>query len=261
VSAIPSAAHVVGTIAQREFRIALRRKFLRTILLLGFLPPIGAAVVLIIRLLIKQMQGHDTGWDPLPFLLGFQTIPVFLAALGLGTPAVSRDRAEDVLYLYAVRPVNPSLYAAGKMLAVFLPCFLVLLVPIVMVITVRQGILGSDAAPLDSLADFGRAVVLTFGLAVALAGATVGPSAATKRGRWALLLSLAIIMLPDTILRVFGHRDDWAIGPVNVAKFLVETMFEHREWLSSIGHLAILLAWGVAGFLLTRWRVAREMIP
>jgi len=261
VNTIPSAAHVVGTIAQREFRIALRRKFLRLILIMGFLPPIGAAVVLIIRLLLRQMQGHDTGWDPLPFLLGFQTIPVFLAALGLGTPAVSRDRAEDVLYLYAVRPVNPSLYAAGKMLAVFLPAFLVLFLPVVMVITVRQGILGSDAAPLDSLADLGRATVLTLGLAAALAGATVGPSAATKRGRWALLLSLAIITLPDTILRVFGLDGDWAIGPLNVSHKLVETLFVSKAWPESLGHLAILLTWGAAGFLLTRWRVAREMIP
>jgi ABC-type transport system involved in multi-copper enzyme maturation permease subunit len=261
VTAVPSAGHVVGTIAQREFRIALRRKFLRLILILGFLPPIGAAVVLIIRLLLKQMQGHDVGWDPLPFLLQFQTIPVFLAALGLGTPAVSRDRAEDVLYLYAVRPVSPSLYAAGKMLAVFLPAYIVLLMPIVMVITVRQGILGADAAWLDSAADLGRAVVLTFGLALALAGATVGPSAATKRGRWAMLLALAVILLPDTILRVFGHRDDWGIGPLTVAKHLVETLFVDHEWLPSIGHLAILVAWGAAGFLVTRWRVAREMIP
>lgn len=261
MSAVPSAGHVIGTIAQREFRIALRRRFLRTILILGFLPPIGAAVVLIIRLLLKQMQGHDVGWDPLPFLLNFQAIPVFLAALGLGTPAVSRDRSEDVLYLYAVRPVNPSLYAAGKMLAVFLPAFLVMLFPIAMVITIRQGILGSDAAPLHSLADFGRAFVLTFGLAVAMAGATVGPSAATKRGRWALLLSLAIMTLPDTILRVFGLDGDWAIGPLNVSHKLVETLFESKVWMESLGHLAILLTWGAAGFLLTRWRVAREMIP
>lgn len=257
----PSSVHIIGTIAQREFRIAMRRKFLRLILILGFLPPVGAAVVLVIRLLLRQMQGTDVGWDPLPHLLQFQTIPVFLAALGLGTPAVSRDRAEDVLYLYAVRPVSPSLYAAGKMLAVFLPAFIVLFLPTIMVLAVRQGILGSEAAPLESLADLGKAALLTLGAAVALAGATVGPSAATKRGRWALLMSLAIMTLPDTILRVFDLGDDWAIGPINVARLLVDTMFKDPALLPSIGHLAILFAWGAAGFLLTRWRVSREMIP
>ncbi|MDZ4804485.1 MAG: hypothetical protein SGI90_06465 [Candidatus Eisenbacteria bacterium] len=261
MTGIPSSIHVISTIAQREFRIAMRRKFLRVILVMGFLPPIGAAVVLIVRLLLRQMQGTDVGWDPLPFLLQFQTIPVFLAALGLGTPAVSRDRAEDVLYLYAVRPVSPTLYAAGKMLAVFLPVFIVLFMPIVMVIAVRQGILGSEAAPLDSLADLGKAALLTLGAAAALAGATVGPSAATKRGRWALLLSLAVMTLPDTVLKVFGKGDDWAIGPINVARLLVDTMFKDPVWLPSLGHLAILFAWGISGFLLTRWRVAREMIP
>lgn len=261
MTGIPSSIHVISTIAQREFRIAMRRKFLRVILVMGFLPPIGAAVVLIVRLLLRQMQGTDVGWDPLPFLLQFQTIPVFLAALGLGTPAVSRDRAEDVLYLYAVRPVSPTLYAAGKMLAVFLPAFIVLFMPTVMIIAVRQGILGSEAAPLDSLADLGKAALLTLGAAAALAGATVGPSAATKRGRWALLLSLAVMTLPDTVLKVFGKGDDWAIGPINVARLLVETMFKDPAWLPSLGHLAILFAWGIAGFLLTRWRVAREMIP
>jgi len=261
MTGIPSSTHVISTIAQREFRIAMRRKFLRVILVMGFLPPIGAAVVLIIRLIIRQMQGTDIGWDPLPFLLQFQTIPVFLAALGLGTPAVSRDRAEDVLYLYAVRPVSPTLYAAGKMLAVFLPAFIVLFMPIVLVLVVRQGILGSEAAPLDSLTDLGKAALLTLGTAAALAGATVGPSAATKRGRWALLLSLALMTLPDIILKVFGMGENWAIGPINVARHLVTTLFKEPALLPSLGHLAILFAWGGAGFLLTRWRVAKEMIP
>lgn len=260
----PSARHVVLTIAQREFRIALRRRFLRLLLIMGFLPPIIAAVVLVIRLLLRQMQGVDIGWDPLPALLRFQTLPVLLAALGLGTPAVSRDRAEDVLYLYAVRPVSPGLYAAGKMLAVFLPAFLVLFLPIVLVLTVRQGILGAEAPFLDSLVLLGKGTALTLGLAVALAGATVGPSAATKRGRWALLLALALTALPDTVLRVAGgleEQPDWAIGPLNAAHFLVGTLFEDVDWGRSLLHLAVLFAWGAVGFLLTRWRVSREMIP
>ncbi len=261
MTGIPSSIHVISTIAQREFRIAMRRKFLRLILAMGFLPPIGAAVVLIIRLMIRQMQGTDIGWDPLPFLLQFQTIPVFLAALGLGTPAVSRDRAEDVLYLYAVRPVSPTLYAAGKMLAVFIPTFIVLFMPAALVLGVRQGILGSEAAPMTTLADLGKAAILTLGVAAALAGATVGPSAATKRGRWALLLSLALMSLPDIILKVFGQGDNWAIGPINVARLLVDTLFKEPALLPSLHHLAILFAWGGAGFLLTRWRVAKEMIP
>jgi ABC-type transport system involved in multi-copper enzyme maturation permease subunit len=264
MSGAPSARHVVLTIAQREFRIAMRRRFLRVLLVMGFLPPIVASIVLVIRLLLRQMQGVDIGWDPLPALLRFQTLPVLLAALGLGTPAVSRDRAEDVLYLYAVRPVSPGLYAAGKMLAVFLPAFLVLFLPTLLVLTVRQGILAAEAPFGDTLVLLLKGAILTFALAVALAGATVGPSAATKRGRWALLLALAVTALPDTFLRILGgfeNQPDWAIGPLNAAHFLVGTLFEDEEWLKSLQHVAILLAWGAFGFLLTRWRVQREMIP
>ena len=84
------------------------------------------------------------------------------------------------------------------------------------------------------------------------------------RLRIATTVALALTALPDTVLRVAGgleEQPDWAIGPLNAAHFLVGTLFEDVDWGRSLLHLAVLFAWGAVGFLLTRWRVSREMIP
>jgi hypothetical protein len=257
----PSSWHVIRAISRRELGIAWRRKLVRLLFLMSIGPPLVFGVILVVRILAEQASGFDLQWDPVLWFLRVQVAPVSLLALGLGTPLVARDRAEDVLYLYAVRPVSPWHYAAGKMLAVALPAFLLLLVPAVLIAVLRRGLMPEEVNLLESLGLVAKVALVAIFVAGAYAGVSVGPSAATKRARWALLIAIAFYVLPDSAMQIFTLGGGFAVGPSTTAEALLESLFESHyahHWGIS---LAVLSTYAVVGTLVTMFRVRKEMTP
>jgi hypothetical protein len=209
----------------------------------------------------EKAVGVDLGWDPVQRFLQVQVALVLLLSLGLGTPLVARDRAEDVLYLYAVRPVSPWHYALGKMLAVAGPAFALLLLPGLLIAVFRQGLLPHQVHLVDSVILVGRMATAAVFLSLAYAGASVGPSAAVKRARWALLLALALFTIPDSMIAlVFGH-EVFPVGPAKASKSLLSALFEHRDLAGGVVCALVLLFYALAGSVVTVLRVRTEMRP
>jgi ABC-type transport system involved in multi-copper enzyme maturation permease subunit len=256
----PSPWHVMRAIARRELGIALRRKLVRLLFLGSVGPPLVFGIVLVVRLLAEKAMGADLGWDPVLRFLQVQSFPVALLALGLGTPLVALDRSEDVLYLYAVRPVSPWHYAVGKMLAVAFPSLFLLLIPGILIAMLRQGLM-PDVATGDSLLLVGKVALAALFLAVAYAGVSVGPSAATKRARWALLIAISFFWIPDAAAQLVWRGNAYALGPGNAAEDLLSALFGDAEalrgWLSAL----VLGVYAVAGAWITMFKVRKEMTP
>jgi hypothetical protein len=250
----PSSWHVVRAITRREVGIALRRKLVRLLFLASTVPPLVFGIILVVRIMAEKASGMDLGWDPVLRFLQVQSAPVALLALGLGTPLVSRDRSEDVLYLYAVRPVSPMIYAVGKMLAVAFPTMALLLIPGVLIAILRQGLMPDTVHTGESLLLVAKVALASFFVAWAYAGISVGPSAATKRSRWALLLA-------DTAVQLIWRDGAYAVGPANAAVDLMEALLGGGEaphgWVSA----GVLAAYAVIGALVIKLRVQREMTP
>jgi hypothetical protein len=257
----PSNFHVIRSIARREVGIAARRRLVRLLFLGSMLPPLIMGVILVVRVMAEKTTGVDLGWDPVLRFLLIQAVPVWLLALGLGTPLVARDRAEDVLYLYAVRPVQPWHYAMGKMTAVALPAFLLLMVPGVMIAVLRQGVMADKVATGESLLLIVKVAVAALFIAAAYAGVSVGPSAATKRARWALLIAVLVCTIPDSVVQIIWGSDAYSIGPPNAAGDILRALFGERPWNYGVAAGLVLAAYAVAGTAITMRAVRREMIP
>jgi hypothetical protein len=193
-------------------------------------------------------------------LLRVQALPVALLALGLGTPSVSRDRAEDVLYLYAVRPVTPWTYTAGKLAAVVVPTVLLLLVPSLLIVALREGILGGEVSTRESALIAGKSAAAALLMGLGYAGVSVGPSALMRRARWALLLALVIFGFPEPFKIAWG-RDAASLGPASAAQDLLEVLFQGERGLLGIEAATVLVLYALLGAFLTRARVQREMTP
>jgi hypothetical protein len=193
--------------------------------------------------------------------LQVQVAPVLLLSLGLGTPLVARDRAEDVLYLYAVRPVAPWHYALGKMLAVAGPAIALLLIPGILIAVMRQGLLSEQVGLLDSGLLVGKVGLAALFLGVAYAGASVGPSAAVKRARWALLLALALFTVPDSLLELTPLDNPMAVGPAKASASLLSVLFEGGAVTTGFLCALVLTFYGAMGALVTVLRVRTEMRP
>ena len=216
------------------------------LLFLGsLLPPVVLAIVLIVRIAVEQM-GLDLDWDPVLLTIQIQAFPVALLALALGTPSVARDRSEDVLFLYATRPVTPWSYALGKMLAVAITAAALLIVPAVLLAILRQGVLGDRVSTPDSMLIIGKVAMAAIVMAWGYAGVAVGPSAITKRGRWALLLAIGVFLVPDAITEIFNDIPD-AIGPAEAVKAVLDALFTGDEIGTGIFGAGMLVAYGLAG--------------
>ena len=256
----PSRFQVIWAIARREMGIAWRRKLVKFLFFLSLLPPIGMTAVLVVRVMVQQQMGMDLGWDPVLWFLRIQLGPVILLALGLGTPVVARDRAEDVLYLYAVRPVTPWTYAVGKMAAVMVPTGLLLFLPAVLIAVLRLGILGDSVGTGETLLLAGKALVVSVLLAYAFSGIAVGPSAATRRARWALLIAFLVFNIPEPLKMIHGE-DAMAFGPQMNAWDFLRAVIEGGVPRLGVLSTVMLAGYGSLGLLVTRLTVRREMTP
>jgi ABC-type transport system involved in multi-copper enzyme maturation permease subunit len=243
---------------RREIVLASKQRLVRLLFLFSTLPPILLTLILLVRNLAEQMANTRLPWDPLLQFIQFQSLPVGLLALGLGTPLVARDRAEDVLFLYATRPVLPWHYALGRMLAVAVPAAALLVVPGVLIAILRVGItadLGVGAA-LDLV---GRLAVVALLTAWGLAGVSVGASAVTRRARWAMLLALLCFVVPDVVAKSISPRDPWPLGVGSAVSELIASAFSRGD--HGVIAAGALLFYGWAGYWLTTRRVRGEMIP
>ncbi|MCA9727586.1 MAG: hypothetical protein R3E12_00100 [Candidatus Eisenbacteria bacterium] len=255
---VPGARQVVAAITRRELVLASKRKLVRLLFLFSTLPPILLTIILLVRNLAEQATGAHLPWDPLLQFLQFQSLPVGLLVLGIGTPLVARDRAEDVLFLYATRPVLPWYYALGRMLAVALPAGGLLLAPGVLIAILRVGIT-ADLGVGEALELIGKLTVVSVLTAWGLAGVSVGASAGTRRARWAMLLALLCFAVPDLIAKSISHRDPWPLGPGSAVSEMIASAFSRGD--HGLIAAVVLLAYGCAGFWIITMRVRGEMTP
>jgi ABC-type transport system involved in multi-copper enzyme maturation permease subunit len=255
---VPGMREVVGAITGRELRLASRRRLVLALFVLSLLPLVVFALVLIIGAASEATFGTHLDWDPVAKFLGVQAFPVELLALGLGTPIVAQDRAEDVLFLYATRPVRPAHYALGKLLAVALPCTALLLLPGFVMAGLRFGILTRVGLG-DTLIVAASVVLASLLIGWGYAGVTLAASALTHRTRWAVWLALAVLILPDSVAAIL-HLG-LAIGPGKAINAVIAMLFDHGEIGAGIWGASLLAALGMAGAGILLWRARREMTP
>lgn len=257
----PTHWHVIRSIARRELGIASRRKLVRLLFLFSALPPLVMGVILVVRVMAERATGADLGWDPVLRFLFIQSMPVALLALGLGTPLVARDRSEDVLYLYAVRPVMPWHYTLGKLLAVALPTFGLLMVPGFLIAVLRQGVMPDKVGTGESVVLVAKVALSALFMAAGYAGVSVGPSAATKRARWALLIAAFFFVIPDNVIRAIWGMDAYAVGPAEAVQALLGALFGDAGLLRGVLAAGVLSLYAGVGAMITMRAVRREMIP
>ncbi len=256
----PASSAVIRAIARREVSLAARRRLTKLLFLFSVLPPVILTVAIVIRMLAETATGSHIDLDPILEFLQFQALPVALLALGIGTPSVARDRAEEVLFLYATRPVQPWHYAWGKLLAVALPSAALMLLPGVLIAILRLGVtaqLDTAGAAMLVLKLALVSVVLGWGYA----GISVGPSAATRRGRWAMLIALGFFFVPDALAQIVWGRHALPVGPIKAVQGLLETLIEGGDTLAGWFGFLMLLLYGAIGLGMTIARVRREMTP
>ena len=256
----PPSAHVVRTLARREISQGMKRKLLKLLFLFSLIPPVGLTIVIVVRIIAEQTTGFDLGWDPLIQVLHFQILPVTLLALGLGTPSIARDRAEDVLFLYATRPMLPWHYAMGKLLAVALPSAALLFLPGLLIFLLRFSVTGEiglgEAAILTA-----KHLLASAAIGWGLGGICIGASAIVRKGRWALLIAFMALAMPDTLATIaWLGSPPLPFGLGSLAKDLLAAFFS-RGGTSPYWCVLALLVWGGLGFWLTHARVRGEMIP
>lgn len=257
----PSSWQVIRAIFLREAGIAWRRWLVRFLLLASVGPPLVFGIIIIVRIVARETSGFDLSWDPVVAFLQWQVIPVTLLALGLGTPLVARDRSEDVLYLYAVRPVGPWHYAVGKMLAVALPAFVLLLLPGVMIAVLRRGLMPEEVGLSESFWLVAKVTLAALFFGVGVAGVSVGPSAATRRARWALFIAVLFFFIPDAVGSLFAWGDDVPLGPMNAVYMLLESLLDRRDLARGIVSVFVLSVYAALGVSVTMFRVRQEMTP
>lgn len=259
-SKAPNSFQVVAAIARREIVMAMRRRLVRMLFLLNLIPPIVMAVILIVYMFGEEFGLRNLDWDPLVRFLQVQGGPVVLLALGIGTPLVARDRSEDVLFLYATRPVTPWSYTLGKMAAVAVPSAALLLIPAILIAILRVGLM-TDFGVVDALVLVGKIVVVALLMSWAYSGVTVGPSAATRKARWALLLAIACFVIPAIVSDIIWDGGGYALDASTASDDLIASLFGEEYARYGLVGAGVLLLWGALGALVTSARVRREMIP
>ena len=254
---------VITAIARREITMAMRRRLVKLLFLGNLIPPFIMAVILIANVVARGVGVDSFSWDPLVRLLQIQTGPVLLLALGIGTPLVARDRSEDVLFLYATRPVTPWSYTLGKMLAVAAPAAALLIIPGILIAILRAGLM-ADFGLLDSVTLITKVIVAAVLMAVGFTGVSVGPSAATKKARWALLLAFMCFVIPNVtseIIQYIWGGGEYLLDPGSAIDHVIAALFEGDAAGYGVTGAICLVVWGMLGALVTSARVRREMIP
>lgn len=255
----PTRWEIVRAIAGREIAIASKRKLVRLLFLGSLIPPLVLGVFLVVKTLVEG-AGFPLPWDPLARFIEVQLGPVLLLALAIGTPSVARDRGEDVLFLYATRPVTPWSYTWGKMLAVAAPCVGLLLLPGLLIAALRLGLL-TEVGVGEATGLVVRIALVALFMAVAYAGLCVGASAAAKKARWALVAAFSGILGPSLAASMIWRRNEYPLDAASAAATLADRLFAEPWDTHGAVALVVLVAWAVLGAFVTAATVRREMRP
>ena len=251
---------VIVAIAWREITLALRRRLVKLLFLGNLVPPLVMGIILVINVALRGIGYESLGWDPLARLIQVQAGPVLLLALGIGTPLISRDRSEDVLFLYATRPVSPWSYTIGKMLAVAAPAAALLIIPGILIAILRTGLM-AEFGLVESLVLVGKVAIVAVLMAWGYAGVSVGPSAAAKKARWALLLAFMCFVVPAAVSAIIWRDDGYPLDAGAAVDDLIVALFDNEDVNYGVVGAFVLVVWGVLGAMVTMARVRREMIP
>lgn len=256
----PSSWQVIRAIAHREITLAFKRRLVKLLFIASVLPPIILTVVILVRMAVESSLGSEIGWDPMLQFLKFQALPVALLALGIGAPSVARDRNEEVMFLYATRPLLPWHYAVGKLLAVAVPAWALLFLPGLLVAFLRMAVTAQIGASV-ALAMTLKLLIIAIAGAIGYAGVTIGASAATRHGRWALLIALTFFVVPDALVAIFWGDSPIGFGPKAAINVYLESAFPNVDIIYTSISVFLLGAYGLLGWLVTTKRVKQEMIP
>lgn len=255
-----SAGHVVRAIAVRQLRIAWRTRMVKIALALSLIPVLVDGVSIFVRVTTEETFGVSVPWDALVQFLQAQTAMLSLVAIAIGVPAVARDRSEDVLFLYATRPVRPWHYTAGKVLSTAVPATLLLLVPGLLLGLLRWTLLPG----------FGAAEIAVFTLRISLAsvfigagvaGLCVGLGAAVKSTRWGYFLAVAGLFIIDSMIGGATLGRAVPFGPYAAGDRLIAAVFESGRLGEVLWAVSVLTIWFALGTLGTAGRVRKEMVP
>jgi hypothetical protein len=135
-----------------------------------------------------------------------------------------------------------------------------LVIPGIVIAILRAGLM-EESGLAESVVLVGKITVVALLVACGYAGATVGPSAATKKARWALLLALLCFTIPEAASEIiWRHSDPWALAPGQGIDHLIDALFGEHTAAHGVVAAICLAAWGTLGALVTSARVRREMI-
>jgi len=116
----------------------------------------------------------------------------------------------------------------------------------------------------DSIVLVAKVTLSAVLIAVGFTGISVGPSAATKKARWALLLAFMCFAIPDAvsdIILYFRGGEAYLLDVGSAADKLIAALFEDTAAGYGVKSAICLVTWGLLGMWVTSWRVRREMIP
>ena len=92
-------------------------------------------------------------------------------------------------------------------------------------------------------------------------GVSVGPSAAAKKARWALLLAFMCFAIPSGISELIWGQGHYALDPGQAGEDLIAALFDNDSVSHGVVGAITLLVWGALGSLVISARMRREMIP
>jgi hypothetical protein len=98
-------------------------------------------------------------------------------------------------------------------------------------------------------------------VAWAYSGVSVGPSAATKKARWALLLAFMCFAIPSAISQLVWGYGHYGLDPGEASEDLIHALFDDDSVIHGVVGAVMLVIWGTLGSLVTSSRIRREMIP
>jgi hypothetical protein len=146
------------------------------------------------------------------------------------------------------------------MLAVALPAVALLLIPGILIAILRAGLI-AEFGIVESLDLLVRIALVAVLVAWGYAGVTVGPSAAAKKTRWALLLAFGCFIIPASLAEIIWRGSSYALDPGTACEDLIATLFDGYDVSFGFVGAITLVVWGALGALVTSARVRKEMIP
>lgn len=246
-------------VAGLEFRRFFRQKWVRWLALLGCVPVVLFAAIVLVKVLVENMAaGAIPSLELLPKLLSAQLQFMALLAAVAGAGLIAEDRAGNALLLYLARPLSPERYAVGKLIALVGLLALAYLVPAFLYVSLELMVAAGGGAMhavlrlLATLATTSVHVLVTALMVLAL-------SSLGTRARYVGLSWIGIFYLSEILAAVAGQ----ALDAEWTAMFSLPGLYRKGAELLIEGRsdgalpFLILAFLGIGSALFLRWRVMR----